>query len=93
MQRFIITAALALALVALWAVILPMTAQQLSGGSSPTMSKALFLCRTQRGIDQTCVTALAKALIIEQPERDSMVATDLACHADARESAKPGARP
>ena len=80
MQRFIVTAVLALGLVTLGAVILPLTTQPVSASSSPAMSKALFLCRTQQGIDQTCATALAKALVIGQPKRNGTAAADPTCH-------------
>ena len=80
MQRFIGTAVLALGLVTLRAVILPLTTQPVSTGSSPAMSKALFLCRTQQGIDQTCAAALAKALVIGQPKRNATAAADRTCH-------------
>ncbi len=84
MRRFFITSVLALGLVALWAAILSLAAQPVSTTQSPAMSQALFLCRTQRGIDQTCAAALAKALIIEQPRRDATSAADQACHTDPR---------
>ena len=84
MQRSIITAALVLALVALWAAIVPPATQQASTSSSPAMAHALFLCRTQQGIDQTCAAALTQALIIEQRKHDATIAADLACHADPR---------
>jgi hypothetical protein len=80
MQRFIVTAAMALGLVTLRVVILPLTTQPVSTSSSPTMSEALFLCRTQQGIDQTCAAALAKALIIGQPKRTATPAVDRTCH-------------
>ncbi len=84
MQRSIITAALVLALVALWAAIVPLATQQASTSSSPAMAHALFLCRTKQGIDQTCAAALTQALIIEQRKHDATIAADLACHADPR---------
>lgn len=94
MRRSIIPAALALGLVALWAAAVPLTTQQTSANPSPAMAKALFLCRTQQGIDQTCAAALAQALIIEQRKHDATAATDRACHADPRTFPHgPGARP
>jgi hypothetical protein len=84
MQRFVVTAALALGLVTLGAVILPLTTQPVSTSSSPAMSKALILCRTQQGIDQTCAAALARALIIGQPKRNATAAADRTCHSVTR---------
>jgi hypothetical protein len=84
MRWFIITGALTLALVALWAAIVPLATQQVSTGSPPAMAKALFLCRMQRGIDQACTAALAQALVIEQRKHDATAAADLACHIDSR---------
>jgi hypothetical protein len=61
---------MALGLVTLWALILPLVAaRQLSTTPSPAMSKALFHCHRQQGIDQACIAALARALVVEQPER------------------------
>jgi hypothetical protein len=94
MRRFIITAALALELVAIWAANAPLATQQVSIGSSPVMSKALFVCRTQHGIDQTCAAALMQALVIEQRTHDATAAADRACHAHPRTFPQiPGARP
>jgi hypothetical protein len=80
MQRLIVTAVLALGLVTLRAMILQLTAQPVSTSASPAMSKALFLCRTQQGIDQTCAAALAKALVIGQPKRNATAAANPTCH-------------
>jgi hypothetical protein len=80
MRRSIITAALALALVALWVAIVPLATHQVSISPSPVMAKALCLCRTQQGIDQTCAVALTQALIIERPKHDATAAADRACH-------------
>src|SRR5580704_13977314 len=69
MRQFVIAAAMALGLVALWALILPLTAQPApkpATASSPALSKALFLCRGPNGIDRTCTSALARALVSEQ---------------------------
>ena len=97
MRRFIIAAAMAIGLVALWAAILPLTAQPAPAAtvtapttSSPAMSKALFLCRTQHGIDRACAAALAKALVVEQPKRTTSPAADRACHMDPRTFAEIG---
>jgi hypothetical protein len=89
MQRLIITAALAFGLVRV--AVLPLAAQQVSSTLDPAMSRALFLCRTQQGIDQKCAAGLAKALLIEQPKRDATAIADRNCHLDPRAfSEKPG---
>ncbi len=80
MQRFTVTAAMALGLVTLRVVILPLKTQPVSTNLSPTMSEALFLCRTQQGIDQTCAAALAEALMIGRPQRTATAAVDRTCH-------------
>jgi hypothetical protein len=70
MRRFMIAAVMAGGLIALWAAILPLTAQPApkpAAAHSPALSKALFLCHGPRGIDQTCTTALARALVLEAP--------------------------
>ncbi len=85
MRQIIIAAAMAIGLVALWALILPLTAQPApkpASASSIALSKALFLCRGRNGIDRACTTALARALVIEQPNRTATPAEDRACHAD-----------
>jgi len=99
MRRFIIVAVMALGLVALWAAIVPLTAQPAPAAvtpvpvtSSPAMSKALFLCRSQHGIDKACAAALAKALVIEQPEQSVSPAADRACHIDPKNFAEIGQR-
>jgi hypothetical protein len=79
-----VAAALALGLAMLCEAILPLAAQPVSSAASPAMSKALFLCRAQNGIDQACAAALAKALIIEQSEHGPTQAADRACHLDPR---------
>ena len=91
MRRFIAVAALAIGLVTSWAATLPLVAQPVSGTASPAMSGALFLCRSQHGIDQTCAEALAKALIIEPAKRDATSATDRACHPGRPELRRIGA--
>jgi hypothetical protein len=85
MRQFIIAAAMAIGLVALWALILPLTAQPApkpATASSPALSKVLFLCRGPNGIDRTCTAALARALVIDQPSRTVPPAEDRSCHAD-----------
>ncbi len=78
MRSFILAIVLALGLVALWAAILPLTAQPAPRHPSPMLSKALFLCRGPHGIDNACAAALAKALVIDQ----SADRSDATCRAD-----------
>lgn len=78
MRKFLVVAALALGLVALWAAILPLSAQPAPHNASPALSKALFLCRGPHGIDNACAAALAKALVIDQNADPA----DAVCHAD-----------
>jgi hypothetical protein len=85
MRQFIIAAALALGLVALWAAVLPLTAQPAPSQatvSSPAMSKALFLCRGPNGIDRTCAAALAKALVLDAPDHPVTHVDNRVCHID-----------
>jgi len=85
MRQFIIAVAIASGLVALWAAIVPLTAQPApkpTSAASPALSKALFLCRGPNGIDRSCTTALARALMIEQPAHATVPADTQACHAD-----------
>jgi hypothetical protein len=91
MRRFVVVAALAIGLVTSWAAILPLVAQPVLGTASPAMSGALFLCRSQRGIDRTCAEALARALIIDPAKRDATSATDKVCHPDLPELRRTGA--
>jgi hypothetical protein len=80
MRQFIIAAAIALGLVAVWAVILPLTAQPAPAqATSPAMSKAMFLCRGASGIDRTCAAALAKALVLDAADPAPSRASDRIC--------------
>lgn len=99
MRRFIIVSMIALGLVALWAAILPLTAQPAPAAtlpapatSAPAMSKALFLCRTQHGIDRACAAALAKALVLDEPRQTASPAADRACHMTPQTFAEIGDR-
>jgi hypothetical protein len=85
MRQIIIAIAIASGLVALWAAIVPLTAQPApkpTSATSPALSKALFLCRGPNGIDRTCTTALARALMVEQPARTTVKADAQSCPAD-----------
>jgi hypothetical protein len=85
MRQFLIAAVVAVGLVALWAAILPLTAQPApahTAAASPAMSKALFLCRGPNGIDRTCAAALAKALVLDADDRPASHASDRICHVD-----------
>jgi len=83
MRQFIIAAAMAMGLIALWAAILPLTAQPAPAQTtvtSPAFSKALFLCRGANGIDRTCAAALAKALVLDAADRPVTQVSDRLCH-------------
>jgi hypothetical protein len=87
MRQFIVAAALALGLVALWAAVLPLTAQPAPAqtvASSPAMAKALFLCRGPNGIDRTCAAALAKALVLDPSSEATTQASGRFCHIDRK---------
>jgi hypothetical protein len=82
MRQFIIAAAMAMGLIALWAAILPLTAQPAPAqtAASPAFSKALFLCRGANGIDRTCAAALAKALVLDAADNTVTQVSDRLCH-------------
>ena len=90
MRRILIAAAMALGLIALWAAILPLTAQPAAPSVNATstapvaknLSKALFLCRGERGIDQNCAAALAKALVLDASDHAATHVSDRVCHTD-----------
>jgi hypothetical protein len=46
----------------------------------PGLSRALFLCRTRHGIDETCAATLASALINGQSKHDATAGAARACH-------------
>jgi hypothetical protein len=67
MRQYIVAAAITVGLIALWAAALPLAAEpaaRQAGATSPAISKAMFLCRGPSGVDQACVRALAKALVL-----------------------------
>ena len=81
MRQFIMAAAVAVGLIAFWAAIPPLTAEpatQQATATSSGMSRALFLCRRQNGLDQACVGALAKALTLDA-KTDAFTPASLAC--------------
>jgi hypothetical protein len=85
MRQFIIAAAMAIGLVALWAAILPLTAQPAPKQvttASPALSKALFLCRGPNGMDRACTQALARALVTDQSSQSTEPAEERTCRAD-----------
>ena len=87
MRQMLIAAAIAVGLVALWAAVLPLTAQPAPAQTTAapaTMSKALFLCRGPNGIDRTCAAALAKALVLDASDTASTQANDRFCHIDRK---------
>jgi hypothetical protein len=92
-MRLVITTT-ALALVALWAAVMPLVTQQGSTRTPRAMSTALFLCNMQQGIDQHRAAALANALIIEQSKPDPTATAGQTCHAGPRTfPERPGTRP
>jgi len=93
MRKFIVAAVMAIGLVALWAAILPLTAQPASKPATAapsTMSKALFLCREPHGIDRACAAALAKALVLEDSGTQPASVSDRSCRADPQVLAQLG---
>jgi len=82
MRQFFIAAAMALGLIALWAAILPLTAQPAPKQAPPAMSKALFLCRGAAGIDRACAAALAKAMVLDTQEDAATPVSERSCRAD-----------
>ena len=98
MRRFLIAAAMAIGLIALWAAILPLTAKPASiipapASSAPAtpasatpassiVSKALFVCRGEHGIDRACAASLARALVLEASDHAPTPVSDRICHAD-----------
>ena len=82
MRQFIIAAAMAMGLIALWAAILPLTAQPApaqTAVTSPAFSKALFLCRGANGSDRTCAAALARALVSDAADHPVTQVSDRLC--------------
>lgn len=85
MRRILIATAMAMGLIALWAAILPLTAQPAPAApASPAFSKALFLCRGSHGIDKTCAAELARALVLESSDTSAMPAHERICHPDPK---------
>jgi hypothetical protein len=95
MRQILIAAAMAMGLIALWAAILPLTAQPAlpsahaattaaasSVPNSTALSKAMFLCRGDHGIDRACAASLAKALVLEASDHAPTQASDRSCHGD-----------
>ena len=85
MRQIIMAAAMALGLIALWAAILPLTAEPAPAQTvlaSSAMSKALFLCRGPNGIDHACAAALAKALVLDTSDHAATHASDRFCRVD-----------
>ena len=85
MRKFIVAAAMAISLIALWAAILPLTAQpapKRTAVTPGTVSKALFLCRGSTGVDPACAAALGKALVLEGSSSGPDQASGRMCHAD-----------
>lgn len=87
MRQILTAAAVAAGLIALWAVIVPLTAKPAPAQTSPqseVLSKALFLCRGPHGIDRACTAALAQALVLDEPDSKVARVSDQLCPADPR---------
>ena len=85
MRQYIIAAAVAVGLIALWAAILPLTAEtatKRAAATSPAITKALLLCRGQNGLAQACVRALAKALMLDTKTGARTPISNRRCQAD-----------
>lgn len=84
MRQFLIASALAAGLIALWAAILPLTAQPAPRQTTvapEVLSKALFLCRGPNGIDNKCAAALASALVFDDTNQQATRVSDQFCPA------------
>jgi hypothetical protein len=84
MRQFIVAAAVAVGLIALWAAILPLTAEtatKRAAATSSAITKALLLCRGQNGLAQACVGALANALVLDA-QADRTQVCDRRCQTD-----------
>jgi hypothetical protein len=81
MRQIMLAAAMAIGLIAIWAAILPLTAQPAPAATptSPVLSKALFLCRGAHGIDKACTSALARALVLETSDAAVTQVNDRIC--------------
>ena len=85
MRQIIVAAVMALGLIALWAAILPLTAEPApkhAAIDSPALAKALFLCRGPNGIDRTCAASLARALVLDGSDGAATRVSDRVCHVD-----------
>ena len=95
MRQFIVAAAIAFGLIAIWAVILPLTAQPAPAQSNVTaaaMSRALFLCRGANGLDRACVAMLAKALVLDAKDaKTTTQVSDRFCRRGPADAGQPGA--
>ena len=84
MQKFFMSAVLALCSLALWAAVPQPATQPVRTIPPPAMSKALFLCHMQQGFGQTCVAALVNALVIEQSKPALTSTGDRVCRVEPR---------
>jgi hypothetical protein len=60
--------AITVALVALWTILLPLIAEPVTtqvAATSPAVSRVLMFCRSDKGLGQTCMAALAKSLLYD----------------------------
>jgi len=86
MRQFLIAVALALGLVALWAALLPLTAQPAPRQAvlSPGMPQAVFLCHGPHGVDHVCAAALAHALVLDSIADAAAPANEQSCGMDQK---------
>jgi len=85
MRQYMMAIASAVGLLALWAAILPLTAEPATApvaAAQVAMSKAHFLCRSPNGPNQACVAALAKALVLDARADASTRINDRSCRAN-----------
>jgi hypothetical protein len=85
MRQCATAAAVAVGLIALWAAVLPLTGKPAAkqvATRSPAISKALFLCHGQNGLDQGCVRALEKALLLDAKSDAATQVSGRSCPAD-----------
>jgi hypothetical protein len=85
MRKFVMAAAVAVGLVALWGTVMPLSAQhatEQAAAMSPALSKALFLCRAQGGVNHACVRALAKSLMLDAKPNALTQVSNPSCRVD-----------
>ena len=87
MRPIIIAGTAAVGLVALWVAILPLTSGPVNtrtAATSPAMNKALVFCRSHNGLEQACLGALARALVLDDGTAAPVSVGVRRCKADPR---------